>query len=65
MAEKSGGRFKWLWPAAVIAAVVAGFFYFRSGQNEAVTYQTTVVTGFSVPLAVTAWIRSPRVTTVV
>ena len=54
MAEKSGGRFKWLWPAAVIAAVVAGFFYFRSGQNEAVTYQTTVVTRGDLIQAVTA-----------
>ena len=55
MAEKtSGGWWKWLLIVAVLAAIIAGYFYFSHGRTPPLTYNTTAVTRGELTKLVTA-----------
>ncbi len=55
MSEKSsGGWGKWIWILVVLALVAGGFFYFRHGHTEPVSYSTTPVTRGELTKLVTA-----------
>ncbi len=55
MAEKSNGRWwKWLVIVAVIAAVAGGYFYFRHGQGEGLSYNTVTAGRGELTATVTA-----------